>query len=114
MTAVDVAAVNARHELLYDTEAALGLVDGEVRAMTGHAAPPPALVRAQDQLHAVIAELRARRAAVGALDGAWGTNVRQAQDAATQQLAFAAGALTDVECRLLAITQLLEASIAAR
>ena len=85
-------AVGARHELLYDTEAALSLVDGEVRAMTGEprraavapcgplqgamqsgstlAALPFILERANDEIQAVLANLRDSRTALAALESA--------------------------------------------
>lgn len=78
--------VGARHELFYDTETALRMVDGEVRAMTGEgrgggvtrsgaqqtslAALPCILERANDEIQAVLGSLRDSRAALEALEAA--------------------------------------------
>ncbi len=185
----------ARHELLYDTETALRLVDGEVRAMTGEgrgagvvspgahgcglAALPFILERANEEIQAVLSNLRDSRAALEALEAATVEKLQhtseklrevtsatevaatdildaldragatvdaleaadhdgdkpraqelrdalrgeiagmmgalQFQDITTQQLAYAAGVLTDMEGRLLTIAQLFDpAGVAAR
>jgi hypothetical protein len=94
--------VGARHQLLYDTEAALRLVDGEVRAMTGSddagpASSRPALLeRAGGEVRALLAQLRERRAALDALaDGLAGP-----EHATTREVAAAAGVLAELEARL--------------
>ncbi len=84
--------MDGRHELFYNTETALSMVDGEVRAMTGEprrATPAPSdplqdaarggstlaalpfiLERANGEIHAVLANLRQSRAALDALETA--------------------------------------------
>ena len=92
----------ARHELLYDTEAALRLVDGEVRAMTGRddlaaASGHPALLeQAGGELRALLAELREGRAVLDAL----AHNTSGPDRASTREVAAAAGVLADLEARL--------------
>ena len=68
-------AVSGRHELYYDTETALRLIDGEVRAMTGEpqrastlAALPFILERANDEIQAVLGNLRDSRVALESLE----------------------------------------------
>ena len=76
-------AVGARHELFYDTETALRMVDGEMRAMTGEvrgarvalpgsslAALPFILERANDEIQAVLGTLRESRLALESLETA--------------------------------------------
>lgn len=100
-------AVGARHALLYDTEAALRLVDGEVRALTaGDAAPgPPAFEQASAEVRAVLASVRNSRAVLEGLEAA-------DQTAAVQ--AVAGPALSDIEERLVLLAELLEASAGGR
>lgn len=93
--------VGARHELLYDTEAALRLVDGEVRAMTGTDHPSPAstrpalLERAGGEVRALLTLLRERRAALDAL-----ADDRGPDHESTREVAAAVGVLADIEARL--------------
>ncbi len=87
-------AVAARQELYYDTETALRLVDGEIRAMTdadptrdasdaplsGLAALPAILGRANEEIEAVLGNLRDGRAALDALETATVGKLRQTSD----------------------------------
>lgn len=182
-------ATGARRELFYDTETALRLVDGEVRAMTGAGAEPAALPsgpaalplvleRANAEIYAVLANLRDSRAALEVLEAATveklqltseklcevtsatevaasdildaldraGTTVDaletadhagdragaqglrdarrgeiygmvgalQFQDITTQQLAYAASVLTDMEGRLLLVAKLFDPAVVGR
>ena len=74
-------AVGARHELYYDTETALRMVDGEMREMTGEvrgtrtaptapslAALPFILERANEEIQAVLGNLRESRDALESLE----------------------------------------------
>lgn len=108
-------AVGARHALFYDTEAALRLVDGEVRALTGADDTPasPAVERASAEVHAVLASVRDRRAVIEGLESADHADVPGPRVAA-QLLAHAARALTDVEERLLMLAELLDSSAGER
>ncbi len=95
-------AVTRRHALLYDTETALRLIDGEVRAMTGESgadAVPLVLERARTEIRAVLGSLHDGRAALDALE---------VRAITAQQLATAASALVALEHRLARIIELVD------
>ncbi|GJG86637.1 hypothetical protein tb265_18180 [Gemmatimonadetes bacterium T265] len=127
-------AVGARHELLYDTETALRLVDGEVRAMTGDAravdgaaafvpgaglaAVAPVLDRANAEIQTVLDSLRESRAALEALASATFEKPQhtseklpdalQVRDTTRRQLAYAAGVLTEMQEHLAVVAGLFD------
>lgn len=87
------------HEALYESEAALRLVDQEISDLRGDSAlrtlrlvdVPSILLQANVQIVEVLAQLRSARAAFVSL---------ATDDAATPQHAHASAALTDIEERL--------------
>ncbi len=98
------------HEALYESEAALRLVDQEISDLRGDGAlrtpslldVPAILLRANVQIVEVLAQLHSARTAFVSL----ATN-----DAATQQHTHAFAALTDIEERLADVARRFEATL---
>ena len=102
-------AVGARHELFYDTDAVLRMVDGEVRAMTGDlrrgavaphgsslAALPFILARANDEIQAVLGNLRDSRQALEALEAATVEKLQQTSEKLREVTSATEVAATDI------------------
>lgn len=102
--------VAGRQELFYDTETALRLVDGEVRAMTdagpacdvpgvplsGLAALPLVLGRANREIQVVLANLRDSRAALEALEAATVEKLQQTSEKLREVTSATEVAATDI------------------
>ena len=113
---VDDPVMSARaHEALYESEAALRLVDQEISDLRGDgrrgdgALNPPSLVdvpsillQANEQIVEVLAQLRSARTAFVSMTG---------NDAATPLHTHAAAALTDIEERLADVARRFEATL---
>ena len=102
-------AVAARNELFYDTDTALRMVDGEMRAMTGEArtagvvmpgsslaALPFILERANDEIQAVLGNLRESRLALEALESATVERLQHTGDKLREVTSATEVAATDI------------------